>query len=243
MVSDVNINTVIREEQRTQNSTNALAQDFDDFLNLLTTQLQNQDPLNPTDTDKLTDQITQFSQVEQQINTNQKLDDLLALQLASLSSIGLGYVGLDVSYLSADLNFDGETPVTVTYALGEEAATTKINIFNEAGDLVYSQDGPRSAGQNQFTWTGNTSSGQTADDGTYTVSVDAFDVEGNVIDTSTVVTGRVRGIENQNGTIFLLVGERAVAIANVINASLPEESGQAPITPPDTPDETGGNDV
>lgn len=239
MVSDVTTTSVIREAQRTQTSETALAQDLDDFLNLLTTQLQNQDPLNPTDTDRLTDQITQFSQVEQQINTNQKLDDLLALQLSGIASTALGYVGLDVSYISADLNFDGQTPVKITYALGEEAVSTKVNIFNESGELVLSEDGPRSSGQNEFLWTGATEDGfgQIAESGTYTVRIDALDREGNAIDTSTVVTGNVRGIENQNGIIFLLVGDRAVSIGNVINASQPAPA-PVPAAPPAS--NTGG---
>lgn len=228
MVSDVTTTGVIREAQKTANSNSALSQDFDDFLNLLTTQLQNQDPLNPTDTDQLTDQITQFSQVEQQINTNQKLDNLLALQLGNQSAAALGYVGLDVSYVSADLHYDGENNSKITYALGDQAASAKINIFNEEGDLIFSDDAPKSTGQNEYVWTGETAQGPRAEKGTYTVSVDAFDIDGNVIDTTTVVRGKVRGIENQNGATFLLVGDRAVAISNVINASLPSQTTEAP---------------
>ena len=224
MVSDVNITSVIREEQRTESTEVALAQDLDDFLNLLTVQLQNQDPLDPTDTDKLTDQITQFSQVEQQINTNSKLDDLLALELAGVSSIGLDYVGLDVSYLSSELAFDGETPVDITYALGDSAERATINILDESGNVVFTDDAPKSVGQNEYRWTGATTQGDDllAEEGTYTIEINAFDADNNVIDSSTVVTGNVRGIENQNGTVFLLVGERAVPIANVLSASEPE---------------------
>lgn len=236
MTADVNLNGVIQGAQNTQNQGISLSQDLDDFLNLLTVQLQNQDPLNPMDSEKLTDQITQFSQVEQQINTNQKLDDLLSLQLASISSVALGYVGLDIKYTSAEFEFDGEKPVEINYALGDQAVSSTINIFDENGDLVYSERGPTGAGQQTFSWSGITGEGGTviAEKGTYTVSVDAVDIDGKPIDTSTVVTGNVRGIENQNGVIFLLVGERAVAIANVISASVPQDSA---------PEATGGTDV
>lgn len=238
MVSDVTLSGVAQDSAQTTQQGLTLAQDFDDFLNLLTVQLQNQDPLNPTDTDKLTDQITQFSQVEQQINTNQKLDDLLALQLASLSSIGLGYVGLDVSYLSAEFSFDGETPIDINYSLADQAVQSTVSIYNEDGDLVYSETGGTSPGSHSFSWDGSIDgSSELSEEGTYSVSIDAVDIDGNVIDTRSVVTGRVRGIENQNGVIYLLVGDRAVAISNVINAYRPDEETTTAAT--DTTDTTG----
>lgn len=251
MVSDVTTTQLIQDASDTGRQRITFAEDFTQFLNLLTLQLQNQDPLNPTDTDKLTDQITQFSQVEQQINTNQKLDDLLSLQLASLSSVGLGYVGLNASYLSADMAFDGETPITITYNLGEVAADSTINIYDETGELVYSERGETSIGQKKFVWDGRLDADGTefAGEGTYTVSVDNVDPDGQTSRSQTVVTGIVRGIENQNGVVFLLIGERAVPISNVINASVPDTAADNTTTEDDNseptePDETdGGSDV
>ncbi len=72
---------------KTNQSGLKLADDMQQFLTLLTTQLQNQDPLSPMDSTEFTNQLVQFSQVEQQITSNQKLDSLLALQLASISSV------------------------------------------------------------------------------------------------------------------------------------------------------------
>lgn len=224
MVSDVTTTQLIQEAAETGQQGLGLAEDFTQFLNLLTLQLQNQDPLNPTDTDKLTDQITQFSQVEQQLNTNQKLDDLLALQLSSLSSVGLGYVGLNASYLSADMAFDGSTPINITYNIGETVADSTINIYDETGTLVYSERGEKSIGQKSYVWDGriNEEGTEFAEKGTYSVTIDNVSPEGKTSRSQTVVTGIVRGIENQNGVVFLLIGERAVPISNVINASVPE---------------------
>lgn len=250
MVSDVTTTQLIQEASETGQQRITFAEDFTQFLNLLTLQLQNQDPLNPTDTDKLTDQITQFSQVEQQINTNQKLDDLLSLQLASLSSVGLGYVGLNASYLSADMAFDGESPITVTYNIGEVAESSTINIYDEAGTLVYTERGETSIGQKKFVWDGRLDADGTefAEEGTYTVTVDNISKDGKGSRSQTVVTGIVRGIENQNGIVYLLIGERAVPISNVINASVPDtKTAATDDTPPaeddnSEPTETDGND-
>ena len=221
MTSDVNLNTVLNQTQKTANAQASLGKDFNQFLTLLTTQLQNQDPLNPMDSSEFTNQLVQFSQVEQAINTNQKLDNLLSLQLSNASGMALGYVGLDISYLSSELNYDGTTPVKVSYSLESQANISKINVLNADGAVVYSADGSKNAGKSEFTWNGRMTNGLNAPAGTYTVRIDALDGDNKTIKTTSVVTGRVRGIETQNGVINLLVGDRAVPMANVINASQP----------------------
>lgn len=212
---------------KTSASTVKLADDFQQFLTLLTTQLQNQDPLSPMDSTEFTNQLVQFAQVEQSINQNQKLDDLVALQLSSISSVALGYVGMDISYISSDMNYDGETPVDINYALSQEAVTCKVNVYDEEGVLVYSADAPKSPGTNKFTWNGTKTNGQEVEEGTYTVKIDAIDKAGKTIENSTVVTGHVKGIETQNGVVYVLVGDRAVMISSIVNATKP----QAPTTP------------
>jgi flagellar basal-body rod modification protein FlgD len=210
-----------------------LAEDFQQFLTLLTTQLQNQDPLSPMDSTEFTNQLVQFSQVEQQINSNQKLDSMLALQLASISSVALGYVGMDISYISADMNFDGTTPVEINYALASEAVTCKMNVFNEDGELVYTGDAPRDTGTNTVTWNGKKTNGEAVEAGTYTVKIDAIDKDNKAIENSTVVSGRVRGIETQDGVVFVLVGDRAVAISSIVNATEPPATPTTPETEPE----------
>ncbi|MCB1530679.1 MAG: flagellar hook capping family protein [Rhodospirillales bacterium] len=224
MVSDVTLSGTAQKAQNTLQQSVKLAEDFDQFLTLLTTQLQHQDPLDPMDSTEFTNQIVQFSQVEQSINTNQKLDNLVSLQLASISSVALGYVGMDVSYISAEISYDGATPVTIDYALSDPAVDAKINIRDEAGELVYSSTVPKDVGANKFTWNGLDTNGNPVQEGTYSVTIDAIDTNDDPIATSTVVSGRVRGIESQNGVIFVLIGERAVPISSIINATLPEEA-------------------
>ncbi|MCB9988728.1 MAG: flagellar hook capping family protein [Rhodospirillales bacterium] len=224
MTSDVTLTNTLANAQQTQQQSITLANDFSDFLTLLTTQLQNQDPLSPMDSTEFTNQLVQFSQVEQSINTNQKLDDMLALQLGSISSVALGYVGMDASYLGNEFAYDGTSDAKITYAMSEDAYSAKMYIYNESGELVYSDDAPTSIGSHEMFWDGSHSGGGTVEPGTYSVQIDALDPDGNVIDTSTVVSGRVRGIESQNGVIFLLIGERAVPLNSIINATLPTET-------------------
>jgi len=228
MVSDVTVTGALQDAQNTGKQSVQLAKDFDQFLILLTTQLQNQDPLNPMDSSEFTNQLVQFSQVEQAINANQKLDDLVSLQLGSISSVALGYVGLDVNYIGDEMNYDGSSPVTVSYAMSEDAYSTKINVYNEKGELVFSDTAAKTAGKHEYVWHGDHMGGGKVEPGTYKVTIDSLDSEGEAIDTSTVVSGRVRGIESQNGVVYLLIGERAVPLGQVINATLPPEEAPAP---------------
>ena len=88
MVGDVSIGTALNQQAQTNSSSVGLASDFNQFLILLTTQLQHQDPLSPMDTTEFTNQLVAFSGVEQQINTNQKLDSLVSLQLGNAFGVG-----------------------------------------------------------------------------------------------------------------------------------------------------------
>lgn len=218
MVSDVSLSSAIQSQANTQASSSALATDFSQFLTLLTVQLQNQDPLSPMETNEFTNQLVAFTGVEQQINTNQKLDDLVALNLGSSFSQAQNYVGKSISYVSSEFSYTGE-PASIRYSLSESAAYSNIKVLNEAGAVVYSVDAAKTAGAHNFTWNGETNNGLPATPGTYEIVVDALDAQENPIRATSVVTGRVNGVETQDGGIYLIVGDRAVSVANVLNTS------------------------
>ena len=218
MVSDVSISSALSSAANTEASTTQLADDFSQFLTLLTIQLQNQDPLSPMETNEFTNQLVAFTGVEQQINMNQKLDNLVALGIGTAYSEAQSYIGQDVSYVSSEFSFTG-APSEIRYSLGSAAVESTISIYDESGSLVFSEAASKNAGATTFTWDGTTNSGGLAPAGTYEVRIDALDATGEGITTSTVVNGLVRGTESQNGQIFLLVGERAVALSNVLNTT------------------------
>lgn len=227
MVSDVTIGSALNQQSGTQASSTGLAADFTQFLTLLTVQLQNQDPLEPLDTNELTNQLVAFTGVEQQINTNQRLDSLIALQLGNVLGGALDYVGLDVSYVGSEFFSDGTTPVTLNYAIDGSAVDNTIRILNERGVTVFETPGKTAPGRQEFVWDGLDDFGNPVEPGTYIIQIDALDANDTGLTSSTVVEGRVRGVETQNGGLFLLIGERAVALSNVLNASEPDVEAQA----------------
>lgn len=235
MVSDITVTGTVNNALKTESSAIKLAEDFTQFLTLLTTQLQNQDPLSPMDSTEFTNQLVQFSQVEQSINTNKKLDDLLSLQLGSISSVALGYVGMDISYVSSEMNYDGAKPIDINFVLSDNANVSKINIYDEAGAVVRTIDAPKTAGPHTIAWDGKDNNGNPMEAGTYSLKMDALDKDNKPLKVSTVVSGNVRGIESQNGVIYLLVGDRAVSLGSVIQAKNP---AQGPVAEAPNPDDT-----
>ncbi len=222
MVSDITTTGLLQQAAQTQEQGATLAEDFTQFLTLLTTQLQNQDPLSPLDSKEFTDQLVQFTQVEQSISTNSKLDDLLALQIGSSSTSALGYVGLDITYVSAEVPHEEGENSTIRYSLDGTADVSRISIFDESGGLVFNGEAETSIGAHVFEWNGRDLVNNVVPTGTYTVRIDALDANENVIDTTTVVQSRVRGVEQQNGVAFALVGDRAVPVEQILSAVEPE---------------------
>ena len=211
--------TVTSAASTNSTATNQLSGNMSEFLQLLTTQLQNQDPMNPMDSTAFTQQLVEYSQVEQQINTNSDLTTLNGIALNQSLSLALGYVGKQITYDSSDMNFDGTNPVTINYNLPTTSASNIANIYDSSGSLVDTQALPNTAGTNNFTWNGTLTDGGTAPAGTYSVGIQATDTTGNAETVDTAVTGAVTGVESQDGVPYLIVGQRSVPLGSVIDTS------------------------
>ncbi|MCZ4280520.1 flagellar hook assembly protein FlgD [Kiloniella laminariae] len=187
---------------------------FDMFLKLLTTQLKNQDPLNPTDNNEFVNQLTQFSQTEAALNTNTKLDSLIALQGNSQLSSALGYVGNVIKADSIVLNLD-DSGADIAYALTGNSAKTEIKIIDATGKTVRVLNGSLTAGQHEIHWDGNDESGNPLEKGLYGFAVVATDSDDKVIQTAQGIKGTVTGVQMSNGTVVLNLGEVEIPLENV----------------------------
>ena len=205
---------------KTEASRAKLTQDYDSFLKLLTTQMQNQDPLSPMESTEFTNQLVQFSQVEQQISQNSKLDKLVSLQNNNQTQASLGFIGLDVEATGNAFSYDG-TPTKMSYTLPETSTSTTIQIKNEKGVIVRTMDGVRSTSRQELTWDGKKSDGNAAPAGNYTMSVVAPKSDNKLMTATTTMFGRVSGIEAGNGVTTLMMGKVPVKMEDVINAQLP----------------------
>jgi flagellar basal-body rod modification protein FlgD len=210
-------------------SAQTIAGNYDTFLNMLTTQLQNQDPLSPMDTNQFTSQLVQFSSVEQQLQTNTYLQSMMQASQDSSNSGVVSYIGKTVtsSGVSSDLS-NGQA--TWNFNL-PSAATVSVSIKDSTGSTVYSETGSMPQGSGAFNWNGKTSSGGVAPDGTYTISIDAQDSSGGFVAATTETNGVVTGVDLSGSTPKLLVGNTSLLLGNITSVRATDTTPTTPTTP------------
>jgi flagellar basal-body rod modification protein FlgD len=190
-----------------------IADNFDTFLQLLTTQLKNQNPLDPLDTNQFTEQLVQFSGVEQQLKTNDFLSSLVSSNANTTNSNAVGYIGKTVTASgtrSELVNGQAQWQFNV-----KDAATVTVNIKDANGNTVYSEKGTMQAGTGTFTWDGLDNQGNVQSPGTYTISMQAVNAEGKSVNVSTETTGVVTGVDFTGSEPVLLVGKARLNLSGV----------------------------
>jgi flagellar basal-body rod modification protein FlgD len=196
------------------NSRIGLADDFDSFLKLLTAQLKAQDPLSPLDANQFTQQLVQFSGVEQAIKTNQALGELVALVRGDQISRSLDYLGAEVEAAGGTVRLGAGGAAQLSYQLSQSAQRVQIEIYDAGGRLVATQEGNTTAGRHSVPWDGRAPNGATLPAGLYRFDVVASDAAGDPVPVTTTIRGVVDGVE--------IVGERL--LLSVAGVLLPTES-------------------
>ncbi len=193
----------------------SVSSQFNTFLTLLTTELQNQDPTSPLDTNQFTSQLVQFSQLEQTLNTNTDLQSLITGQQSSAVGNSLGYIGKTVQTNSGSFTLDGTDPATLNYTLAGAAATSTINILNSSGQNVAQIPGDTSAGAHSDSFDGSGTGFATLPAGQYTFTVTAVDSTGTAVATTLSTSGVVTGVDSTNGVVNLHIGNIVVPASSV----------------------------
>jgi flagellar basal-body rod modification protein FlgD len=197
----------------TVNSRATIAENFDTFLMLLTTQLRNQNPLEPLDTNQFTQQLVQFAGVEQQIRTNENLGALLALSKTSQNASVLSFVGATVTAEGATTELkDG---LAVWYLTSPRPAQATINILDRNGSTVYTGTATLDASTQAYLWDGRTSTGQLAPPGPYKIQVVAKDTAGQGVQVSTIFSGVVDLVDISGEQPVLQVGSTLITLDQV----------------------------
>ncbi|MGF1454611.1 MAG: flagellar hook assembly protein FlgD [Alphaproteobacteria bacterium] len=192
----------------------SLADNFDTFLSLLTTQLQNQDPLEPLDTNEFTDQLVQFTEVEQGIATNENLELLISLNEAARAGSAVSYLGQDVvaDGSTARLDDDG---ATWHYDLSATAAQVDLTVVDENNVPVFKAEGGTGRGDQSFTWDGRDNAGNPVPKGLYALQVNARDAAGNSVIAETTIRGTVSAVDFTGADPSLTVNGVSVPVSKV----------------------------
>jgi len=210
-----------------------LASNFETFLSLLTTQLKNQDPLSPVDSNEFTAQLTQMAGVEQQLMTNSLLTALLDKQSSGGMSDAANYIGREATAVwpTTELN-DGQA--RWSYELASDAVKVTMSVVDGSGKTVWSGDAPdTTSGIHDFVWDGKTTGGGQMDDGgVYTLKITATDGAGREVVSQALIRGEVTGVELYNGTPYVTIGDAIMPLSTLI--SLQQKAATS--TPDPTPD-------
>jgi flagellar basal-body rod modification protein FlgD len=191
-----------------------LSSNFSTFLTLLTTQLKNQDPTSPMDSNEFTQQLVMYSQVEQQINTNDNLKTLISQGTSNAASMTTSYLGKKVSVTNGQASLTNSS-ATWTYNLKTTAATAQLSVTDSTGKTVFTGTGDTAAGNNTFTWDGKDINGNQLPDGPYKLTVTAADSAGNTVTNTVISTGTVTQIDMTGATPQLIVGNMEVGLGDV----------------------------
>jgi flagellar basal-body rod modification protein FlgD len=200
--------------------TKSIAGNFTQFLTLLTTQLKNQNPLDPLDTNQFTQQLVQFAGVEQQLKTNSSLDTILTNSKAASASSASGLIGRTITADGATTDLtNGKATWTLTP--DRAAARAVITLKASDGTVVATKTTTLKAGAQPFEWDGTGTSGLSAKDGRYTITVDALDTTGTKVAVDTKVSGVVDGVDLSGSEPVLTIGTARVPASSVKTLSAP----------------------
>ncbi|MBL0714384.1 MAG: flagellar hook assembly protein FlgD [Desulfosarcina sp.] len=198
----------------------------DDFLNLLVTQLQHQDPLSPMDSADFTAQLAQFSSLEQLSNMSGQLKELVQSQTVFTNSQAVGYIGHTVLSGGNAFAHDGSAPATLSMDLKEPAQNVFMSVYDPTGAFVASfETGSMPAGRQTTMWNGQDHNGNPLPGGSYRFEAVAVDANGGEIEVHPLSRGRVDGVAFRNGAALLMLGDREVRMADVIEVVRPAGSG------------------
>jgi flagellar basal-body rod modification protein FlgD len=208
-----------------------IADNFETFLTLLTTQLQHQNPLDPLDTNQFTQQLVSFAGVEQQLRTNDSLESLIKLSKVGQNATALSFVGLNVTAEGSISELrDG---LAVWYVTSPSPAQATISIQDQNGSTVFTETKTLDATTQAYQWNGRTSTGTLAPAGSYKIVITAKDASGQPVNVATSFSGVVDQVDVSGEEPLLLVGATLITMDQIRSVQRPVSSPSE--DPPDDP--------
>lgn len=216
------VSDVTRSSSTTANAASTtdrlkFADNLEMFLTMLTTQLKNQDPLSPMDSNEFTSQLVQFANVEQQINANSNLERLIALQQGNRLSTAVGYIGKQVKVETSALPLqDGKADYS--YILPQNAVEVNIMITDMNERIIKTEVLHNlAAGEYQRNWDGKDAGGNMMGDGTYRLTITGTAANGSTFTSATATIGRVTGVSNVDDEPTLIINDLEVSPDKIVS--------------------------
>jgi flagellar basal-body rod modification protein FlgD len=213
-----------------------LTDNFETFLTLLTTQLRNQNPLEPLDTNQFTQQLVSFAGVEQQLRTNDNLEALVKLSKVGQQATALSFVGMHVTAEGSTSELRDN--LAVWYLSSPSPAQATISVLDANGSTVFTETKTLDAGTQPYQWNGRTSTGSIAPEGSYKITVTANDAAGQALTVGTSFSGVVDQVDVSGDEPLLLVGATLITLDQIrsVQRVVPTPGPETPDNP-DNPDD------
>lgn len=188
-----------------------------EFLNLLVTQMQYQDPLEPMKNEEFVAQLAQFSSLEQLSNLNTTMNQNNLLEQSINNSQAVNLIGKDIVVMGNSISMDQGKASSINYELAEEAESVTVSIYDDAGVLVKTVElNKQSGGKHDFEFDGKDKDGNELADGNYTFTIDAKNADGDPVDTLTFANVHVDAITFDRGFVYLLSGNSKFLMSDVV---------------------------
>lgn len=230
MPSDININGVhslqqYQEAQPQGPQNTELGKDA--FMKLLVAQMQNQDPLNPQSNEEFIAQLSQFTQVEQLMGMNERMDALY-MATASMNNASMTQLlGQTVTAYGNGFHHDGEGETVLHYDASGDVSAATLTVKNENGEVVWSGAvGPLSEGEGEITWNGKDMNGQAAPEGNYTFELSGQGNDGEKIDINELIVGMVDGMSYASGNPQPSISGIEFYLEDVIRVQVTQDEGE-----------------
>jgi len=192
---------------------NTIAGNFQTFLTLLTTQLKNQNPLDPLDTNQFTQQLVQFAQVEQQLKQNDQLATLISIEKSAQATTALAFVG---STVAVDGTTAALTKGQATWSFNvPKPVSATITIQSANGQTAYSGTFTMNAGTQSFTWDGRDGKGAQWPDGNYTILITGKDASGQTVAIPSEIEGVVDSVDLSKNPPLLSIGDQTFPLDKI----------------------------
>ncbi len=198
--------------------TGAGGADFNMFLKLLTTQMQNQDPLDPMDTSQYTQQLVQYSQVEQSIQQTGLLRDVLARLSSGDMADAAGLIGREAEFDSAVAGL-GDRPATWSWSLPHRAASVTGEVVDSSGRTVATVVLDPAESSGTYSWDGQLPSGEQAPEGAYVLKLTAQDSAGASVPVSVHSLGQVGEVVQSKGELWLDIGGVSLPMSELLRVA------------------------
>lgn len=192
----------------------------EDFLNLLIAQLQNQDPLNPTENQEFVAELATFSSLEQQQIQTQLMQQMLAAGQTSQDSQALSLIGREVVAEGSQFQYSPGNEMEFVFQAAK-TGNAFVTFYNESGNPVHFESVPvAAAGAQTYRFGGTTSNGTQLPSGNYQISIaSGVDAQGDQTPYATYIQGVVDGVSFMNGQAMLSVNGQGVPLSAVQTVS------------------------